>query len=156
MEFFYSNIYREKYAEFLKIDFPRVPFTADIELFKKVGELGKQLVQLHLLESGELDKPIAKYQGVGENDRIEKVVYNEDEQRVYINDCKYFEGINSELWSYHIGGYQVLYKYLKDRKGRILEDARRYCKIATALQKTIELQKEINLIYPKIEENILE
>ena len=153
---FYSNIYREKYAEFLKIDFPRVPFTADFELFKKVGELGKQLVQLHLLESDKLDIPIAKYQGAGENDRIEKVVYNEDEQRVYINDGKYFEGINSELWSYHIGGYQVLYKYLKDRKGRILEDARRYCKIATSLQKTIELQKEINLIYPKIEENILE
>ncbi len=153
---FYSNMYREKYAEFLKIDFPRVPFTSDLELFKKVGTLGKQLVQLHLLESDELDTPIAKYQGTGENDRIEKVVYNEDEQRVYINDGKYFEGINSELWQYHIGGYQVLYKYLKDRKGRILEDARRYCKIATALQKTIELQKEIDLLYPKVEENILD
>ena len=153
---FYSNIYRTKYAEFLKIDFPRVPFTADFELFKKVGELGKQLVQLHLLESDKLDIPIVKYQGAGENDRIEKVVYNEDEQRVYINDGKYFEGINSELWSYHIGGYQVLYKYLKDRKGRILEDARRYCKIATALQKTIELQKEMDLLYPAIEKNILE
>lgn len=153
---FYSNVYREKYAEFLKIDFPRVPFTADFELFRKVGALGKQLVQLHLLESKELDTLIAKYQGTGENDRIEKVVYNEDEQRVYINDGKYFEGINSELWSYHIGGYQVLYKYLKDRKGRILEDARRYCKIATALQKTIELQKEIDLIYLQVEENILE
>jgi len=153
---FYSNMYREKYAEFLKIDFPRVPFTSDLELFRKVGKLGKQLVQLHLLESDELDTPIAKYQGAGKNDRIEKVVYNKDEQRVYINDGKYFEGINSELWSYHIGGYQVLYKYLKDRKGRILEDARRYCKIATALQKTIALQKEIDLLYPDIEENILE
>ncbi len=153
---FYSNMYREKYAEFLKIDFPRVPFTSDLELFRKVGTLGKQLVQLHLLESDELDTPIAKYQGVGENDRIEKVVYNEVEQRVYINEGKYFEGINSELWQYHIGGYQVLYKYLKDRKGRILEDARRYCKIATALQKTIGLQKEIDLLYPKVEENILE
>ncbi|HDK27534.1 MAG TPA: DNA methyltransferase, partial [Candidatus Atribacteria bacterium] len=146
----------EKYAEFLKIDFPRVPFTSNLELFKKIGELGKQLVQLHLLESDELDTPIAKYQGASENDRIEKVVYNEDEQRVYINEGKYFEGINSELWQYHIGGYQVLYKYLKDRKGRILEDARRYCKIATALQKTIGLQKEIDLLYPKVEENILE
>ncbi len=153
---FYSTIYREKYAEFLKIDFPRVPFTSDYELFRKMGVLGKALVDLHLLKSRELESPVAKYQGTGENDRIEKVVYNEDEQRVYINDGKYFEGINSELWSYHIGGYQVLYKYLKDRKGRILEDARRYCKIATALQKTIVLQKEIDLLYPKIEDNILE
>lgn len=153
---FFSTLYREKYAEFLKIDFPRVPFTSDYELFKAVGTLGNALADLHLLKSHELDSPVAKYQGAGENDRIEKVKYDEETGRIYINDDKYFEGIEPEVWHYHIGGYQVLYKYLKDRKGRILEDARRYCRIVTALQKTIVLQKEIDQLYPSIEENILE
>jgi len=153
---FFSTLYREKYAEFLKIDFPRVPFTSDYELFKAIGTLGKALADLHLLKSHELDSPVAKYQGAGENDRIEKVKYDEETGRIYINDDKYFEGVEPEVWHYHIGGYQVLYKYLKDRKGRILEDARRYCRIVTALQKTIVLQKEIDQLYPSIEENILE
>lgn len=153
---FYSTLYRKKYAEFLKIDFPRVPFTSDYELFIAMGNLGKELADLHLLKSHELDSPVAKYQGDGENDRIEKVIYDEKTGRIYINDEKYFEGIEQEVWQYHVGGYQVLYKYLKDRKGRILEDARRYCRIVTALQKTIALQKEIDLLYPAIEENILE
>ena len=153
---FYSSVYREKYAEFLKIDFPRVPFCSDYELFMKMGVLGKALADLHLLKSHELETPIAKYQGTGENDRIERVKYDEKTGRIYINDEKYFEGIEPGVWHYHIGGYQVLYKYLKDRKGRILEDARRYCRIVTALQKTIVLQKEIDVLYPSIEENILE
>ena len=138
---FYSNIYRKTYAEFLRIDFPRVPFTADYDLFKKMGELGKELADLHLLKSPALDPPLAKYQGSGNNDRIEKITYNEDEQRIYINKDKYFEGIATEVWNYHIGGYQVLHKYLKDRKDRIMDDAPRYCRIVTALSKTIEIQK---------------
>ena len=119
---FYSNIYRETYAEFLKIDFPRVPFTADENLFQAIGDLGKQLADLHLLKSPLLDIPIARYQGPGDNDRIDRIDYKENEQRIYINDDKYFEGISPKVWNYHIGGYQVLAKYLKNRKGRILED----------------------------------
>lgn len=71
---FYSNIYRTKYAEFLKIDFPRVPFTRDYKLFKKMGDYGESLVDLHLLKSPELDTPIAKFQGKG-NDKVEKLRY---------------------------------------------------------------------------------
>ena len=152
---FYSNIYRETYAEFLKIDFPRVPFTSDYDLFIEMGKLGKELVFLHLLKSSELDSPIAKYQGSGDNDRIEKVIYKEDEQRIYINKEKYFEGVTSEVWNYHIGGYQVLHKYLKDRKDRMMADAPRYCRIVTALYKTIEIQKQIDNIYPEIEKNLV-
>ncbi|MBN1783713.1 MAG: DNA methyltransferase, partial [Alphaproteobacteria bacterium] len=85
---FYSNIYRETYAEFLKIDFPRVPFTADYDLFKKMGELGKELADLHLLKSPTLDPPIAKCQGSSTNDRIDRITYKEDEQRIYINKDK--------------------------------------------------------------------
>jgi len=152
---FYSNIYRETYAEFLKIDFPRVPFTSDYDLFIEMGKLGKELIALHLLKSPELDSPIAKYQGSGDNDRIEKVTYKEDEQRIYINKEKYFEGISPEVWNYHIGGYQVLRKYLKDRKDRMMDDAPRYCRIVTALYKTIEIQKQIDKLYPEIEKYLV-
>ena len=152
---FYSNIYRETYAEFLKIDFPRVPFTSDYDLFIEMGKLGKELAALHLLKSSELDLPIAKYQGSGDNDRIEKVIYKEDEQRIYINREKYFEVVTPEVWNYHIGGYQVLHKYLKDRKDRMMDDAPRYCRIVTALYKTIEIQKQIDKIYPEIEKNLV-
>ncbi len=153
---FYSNIYRETYAEFLKIDFPRVPFTADYEIFKTMGKLGKQLADLHLLKTPALDLPISKYQGSGTNDRIEKVTYKEDEQRIYINNDKYFEGIAPNVWNYYIGGYQVLQKYLKDRKGRNMDDAPRYCRIATALSKTIEIQEEIDTIYPEVEKKLVQ
>jgi len=152
---FYSNIYRETYAEFLKYDFPRVPFTANYELFEEIGKLGKQVADLHLLKSPALDQPVAKYQGSGTNDRIEKISYNQAEECIYINKDKYFEGITPQVWNYHIGGYQVLHKYLKDRKGRNMDDAPRYCRIVTALDKTIELQTQIDEIYPQVEKDIL-
>jgi len=151
----YSNIYRETYAEFLKIDFPRVPFTADYEVYKNLGESGKQLADLHLLKSPALNPPIARYQGSSQNDRIENVIYKKDEQRIYLNNDKYFEGIAPEVWHYYIGGYQVLHKYLKDRKGRTMDDAPRYCRIVTALSKTIEIQKQIDASYPDVEKKII-
>ena len=153
---FYSNIYRETYAVFLKIDFPRVPFTADYGLFKEMAKFGKKLADLHLLKSTALDTPIAKYQSSGNDDRIKKIIYEEDEKRIYINKDKYFEGIAPEVWNYHIGGYQVLHKYLKDRKSRMMDDAPRYCRIVTALSKTIEIQENIDEIYPEIEKELID
>ncbi|NOX86716.1 MAG: DNA methyltransferase, partial [Chlorobi bacterium] len=144
------------YAEFLKIDFPRVPFTSDHNLFKKIGNLGKKLADLHLLKSRALDPPVAKYQGSSQHDRIEKIIYKEAEQRIYINAEKYFEGISPAVWNYHIGGYQVLHKYLKDRKGRNMENAPKYCRIVTAINKTIEIQKKIDEIYPEVEKQLLQ
>ncbi len=151
----YSPTYREKYAEFLKIDFPRIPFTEDNGLSIQMSLFGDQLAQLHLLKSPALDSPIAKYQGSGENDTVDKVRYEAREQRVYINPDKYFEGVAPEVWNYRIGGYQVCHKWLKDRKGRLLslEEQKTYCKIVTALEKTIGIQREIDRIFQKIEEN---
>jgi hypothetical protein len=60
------------------------------------------------------------------------------------------------VWNYHIGGYQVLYKYLKDRKTRMLDDAPRYCRIVTALSKTIEIQKQIDELYPEVEKELID
>ncbi|MCX6640939.1 MAG: N-6 DNA methylase [bacterium] len=146
----FSNTYRKKYAEFLKGDFPRIPFTANTDLFAKLSRLGQRLIDLHLLHSDELDLPLAKYEGKGE-DKIEYVKYSD--KKVYIHDFKYFEGIKPEVWDYHVGGYQVCRKWLKDRKGRTLtmDEIMTYCRIVTALAKTIEVQKEIDRLYPGVE-----
>ncbi len=154
---FYSNTYRTKYKEFLKIDFPRIPFTKDYKLFKKMGEYGNRLVDLHLLKSKDLDPPIAKFQGEG-NNRVGKLRHDEKQKRVYINETQYFEGITEDIWNYQIGGYQVCSKWLKDRKDKTLslKEIKHYCKIVTSLQKTIEIQKSIDTIYPKIEKQAIE
>lgn len=149
--------YREKYAEFLKTDFPRVPFTADYKLFQKLAGLGEQLVNLHLLRSDELKNPIAKFSGK-DGSRVEKPEYKEKEKRVYINSSQFFENIEPAVWNYQIGGYHVLQKWLKDRKGRVLssEDVKHYCRVVTVLAKTIIVQKEIDKFYSKVEENLIE
>jgi predicted helicase len=152
---FYSNIYREKYAEFLKIDFPRVPFTRSHNLFIEMAELGKQLTDLHLLKSKLLDKPVSKYQGDSENDKVETIIYDETQKTIHINNEKYFDNVSPEVWNYQIGGYQVLHKYLKDRKGRILEDSRHYCKVVTAISKTIEIQKQADVLFPEVEKETI-
>lgn len=151
----YSNIYRQKYQEFLKIDFPRIPFIKNYSIFKKLVELGKILVELHLLKSPLLNNPIAKFFGKGDS-RIKKREYKETEQRVYINDSQYFENVKPEVWNYYIGGYQVLDKWLKDRKNRALsaEEVKIYCRIITALSETIKIQKKIDLFYLEIENNL--
>lgn len=147
----YSNTYRTKYAEFLKIDFPRIPFTKDYKLFIKLGELGKELADLHLLKSKKLNKPIAKFDVDGSNE-VDKVNYD-NAGKVYINKEQYFEPVPDEVWNYHIGGYQVCHKWLKDRKGRklTLEEREIYCKIVTALYHTIEIQKQIDELYDGVE-----
>ncbi len=168
----YSNIYRTKYAEFLKIDFPRVPFTKDYKLFKKMSEYGNRLIDLHLLRysangNSPLQNPIARFQGKGDN-RVEKPKYEQPPQSpfakgelkgvVHINKTQYFEGISQNVWSYQIGGYQVCDKWLKDRKGRSLslDEIQTYCRIATAIQETIEIQQNIDKIYDEIERLLLE
>lgn len=152
----YAPTYRTKYAEFLKIDFPRVPFTRNHELFEKAADLGRRLVDLHLLRSSELDQPIARFQGRGDNS-VEKPRYNSSEHRVYINGDQYFEGVAQPVWQYQIGGYQALDKWLKDRKGRKLnlEEIRHYCHVVTALVKTIEVQSEVDALYPEVEKNLI-
>jgi len=151
----YSNTYRTMYAEFLKIDFPRVPFTKDYELFGKLSALGEKLVNLHLLKSPELDSPIAKFPIAGDN-KVEKPVYKD--VRIYINKTQYFDGVEKEVWEYQVGGYQVCNKWLKDRKGRTLtlDDIRHYCKMVTALSKTIEIQTRIDELYDGVEADLIE
>jgi len=151
----YCNNYRQTYFDFLKVDFPRVPFTADGVLFQQMAALGKRLIDLHLLRSPELEQPIARFEGQGEDLTITTPKYDPKTSRVWINATHYLEGIAPEVWHYQIGGYQVLDKYLKGRKGRSLEDPRHILRVATALAKTIEVQKEIDALYPQVEENLI-
>lgn len=151
----HSNVYRKKFNEFLKIDFPHVPFAKDNELFNKVSKLGEELANLHLLKSEKLEsgKDI-KFPTIG-NNKAEKREYKDD--RIYINEKQYFTGVTPEVWNYHIGGYQVLDKWLKDRKDKVLssEDVNHYLKVITALKLTIKAQKEIDRIYSEVEKSLI-
>ncbi|HOJ03261.1 MAG TPA: N-6 DNA methylase [Bacteroidota bacterium] len=157
----YAPSYRARYAEYLKMDFPRIPFTKSDNLFGVMAQMGERLVKLHLLNSPDLDPPICRFEGKGSN-RIEKgrstgLRYEAAEERVYINSTQYFAPVSESVWNYQIGGYQVCERWLKDRKDRRLEldEIRTYCRIVTAIARTIELQEEIDRIYPKVEKSTI-
>jgi len=147
---FHSPTYRTRYAEFLKIDFPRLPLTSSPELFRALCAHGGELVGLHLLERHA--PPIATYPRAGDNN-VETVRYTApgeaeaaSEGRVWINREQYFEGVPPEVWNFHVGGYQVAHKWLKDRKGRELtfDDLDHYQRVVAALAETIRLMSEID------------
>ena len=146
---FHSPTYRSRYVEFLKMDFPRLPLTADKELFKALAGKGAELIALHLMESPLVNTIITRYPIDGSN-TVEKVSYNDSSQRVYINKTQYFEGVTPEVWNFRIGGYQVCHKWLKDRKGRTLtyDELTHYQKIVVALKDTIRLMAEIDSLIP--------
>jgi len=146
---FHSPTYRTRYAEFLKIDFPRLPLTSDKELFKSLAAKGDELVSLHLMESPVLNNLITKYP-IADSNTVEKVTYDDNSQRVCINKTQYFEGIPLGVWDFHIGGYQVCQKWLKDRKGRALtyDELTHYQKVVVALKETIRLMAEIDELIP--------
>jgi predicted helicase len=139
----HSPTYREKYNEFLKIDFPRVPYPTDAKKFWQLVKLGAELRQLHLLESD--SKYITKYPIDGDN-IVTKIKY--DSNKVYINDAQYFDGVPSPVWEFFIGGYQPAQKWLKDRKERELnfDDILHYQKIIVALSETIHLMTEVDKV----------
>jgi predicted helicase len=138
----HSPNYREKYQEFLKIDFPRVPYPQDQNSFWQLVKLGSELRKIHLLEGEIFEKLITTYPIDGDN-KVEKICY--EFGKVKINQSQYFEGITPNVWEFFIGGYQPAQKWLKDRKGKILsfEEILHYQKIIAALNKTDHLMKEI-------------
>lgn len=146
----HSNEYRRRFKQCLSLDFPRIPFTDDYDIFSSLSNYGKELADIHLLQSSKLNPPLAKYQGSGSNDTVEFIRYNKKKGIVQINPDKYFEGITPELWNYQVGGYNVLHKYLKDRKDKTLNDPKAYCRIAMALALTIEIQDRIDMIIDSV------
>ena len=148
---FHSPTYRTRYAEFLKIDFPRLPLTSNQKLFHELAIKGEELVNLHLMKSDKLNTLITTYQTIGDN-QVSEVTYNSELQRVYINKQSYFTDIPPHIWEFKIGGYQVLDKWLKDRKNAnrklSVEEINHYQKIVIALTDTLRLMQEIDKIIP--------
>ncbi|CCI24384.1 type ISP restriction/modification enzyme [Microcystis aeruginosa] len=145
---FHSPQYRQRYAEFLKIDFPRVPLTSNQELFWELVKKGDRLVQLHLMKA--TGKEISSYPVAGSN-LVEQVKYNENKQQISINSDQYFAGIPPQIWNFYIGGYQVCQKWLKDRKGRHLsyDDLEHYQQIISILGESIAIMETIDIIINK-------
>ncbi|HQV65947.1 MAG TPA: N-6 DNA methylase [Saprospiraceae bacterium] len=142
----HSPTYREKYKEFLKIDFPRVPYPKDKDTFWQLVKLGGEIRQIHLLESPTVEQYITQYPEDGDN-IVTKPKYVDS--KVYINDTQYFDNVPQIAWDFYIGGYQPAQKWLKDRKDRKLEfdDILHYQKIIVALAETDRLMKEIDKIH---------
>lgn len=141
---FHSPTYRSRYAEFLKMDFPRVPLTSDRKKFESLSKIGSELISLHLLEKSLTIK--TKFPIVGTNE-VGSVKYDSD--KVWINKTQYIQGVSDEVWNFHIGGYQVCQKWLKDRKGRTLgfDDLRHYGRIVATIEETIRIMAEIDEIF---------
>jgi predicted helicase len=160
---FHSPTYRKRYAEFLKMDFPRLPLTRDKALFRRLCGLGAELAAVHLLEAPKVEDFITAYPVSG-NHEVAKgyPLYLTPEEvqrrtggkankgRVCINKDQYFEGVAPELWAFHVGGYQVLEKWLRDRRGRNLsiDEINQYQRIVVALSETLRLMAEVDAAIP--------
>ena len=141
----HSPCYRERYKEFLKIDFPRIPYPTDWERFRDLVEKGEELRQLHLME----DLPHQAGVSFPVGGTLQVDCYRWEQNRVYINAEQYFEGVPESAWNFYIGGYQPAQKWLKDRKGMTLgfEDVKHYQRIIYVLQQTERIMLEIDNIY---------
>ncbi|MDM8542932.1 N-6 DNA methylase [Desulfococcaceae bacterium HSG9] len=153
----HSLSYREKYKEFLKIDFPRVPYPKTKTVFRKLVELGGELRTIHLLENPVVEQYITTYPEDGDNMVTRRIVKKDYEitdtvnqtGRVWINAKQYFGDVPHAAWEFYIGGYQPAKKWLKDRHGRELgfEDIQHYQKIIVALTETDKIMKRIDEIH---------
>ena len=150
----HSPAYRQTYAEFLKIDFPRVPFPRDPETFNRISGQGEALRRLHLMEDAAIGPALYRFDGEGDGAVAAGYPRFEPDAdaggrvgRVFINPDQYFAGVSETAWNFHIGGYQPAQKWLKDRRGRVLgfDDIRHYQKIIRILEETGRIMGEIDL-----------
>jgi len=141
----HSPAYRERYADFLKSDFPRLPLTSDKKLFYRLAKLGAQLADAHLMRAPVSANPAVKYPEAGSH-KVEKVRHDEKNRRVYINKTQFFAGVPKDDWDFFIGGYQVLDKWLKSRMNRVLsaEEVQHYQRLVAVIQKTRQLMKKVD------------
>lgn len=153
----HSPNYREKYAEFLKIDFPRVPFPDNAKHFWQLVEQGEQLRLWHLLKHPDLNdfsQFVTAYTVAGDNTITRKMTKtsigyeatSDTHGKVWINDTQYFDNVPKTAWEFYIGGYQPAQKWLKDRHGRTLsyDDIVHYQQMILALTKTDEIMQIID------------
>lgn len=137
--------YRQDYAEFLCIDFPRIPLPLSPQVFREVSKSGEALRRLHLMENTAVGATPYPFQGDGDS-AVGKPRF--EEGRIWINDAQYFSGVSEFVWDFQIGGYQPAQKWLKDRKERALswDDIRHYQKIIKILTETNRIMSEIEML----------
>lgn len=140
----HSKEYRETYSELMKTDFPRVPIVDSYEKFSRFEELGEKLVKLHLLET---DTHSGASYPEGGNNEVEKVEFEDD--KIYLNNSQYFDGISEDVWKFSVGGYQVLKYWLKKRKGTSLssDEIQEYLQIIGSIEKTLLIMEQIDEEY---------
>ncbi|EHD2554427.1 DNA methyltransferase [Campylobacter jejuni] len=144
----FHKVYREKYLDFLKIDFPKIPFVKDKNTFKNLSKLGLKLINLHLLKDEELDSSVgeALFKDIkNKNFKIQKIKYNKDTKELFINESLYFSKVSLEIYEFKIGGYIVLDKYLKSHKEEDI-DHKHFTLIIQTLDETLKAQDEISKI----------
>ena len=136
--------YRETYAEFLKIDFPRIPWPTTPDEFWDVSAKGTELRKLHLMEPASIGATPYPFMGEGDNE-VGKPRF--EDGCIWINDNQYFADAPPVSWDFYIGGYQPAQKWLKDRKGRALsfEDVKHYQRILKILAETDRIMEEIQM-----------
>lgn len=141
----HSLKFRTKYKDFLKTDFPKIPYPKKVKTFWELVELGSEIRQIHLLESPQVEDYIIEFDIPGDCVVIKPSF---KDGKIFINETQYFENVPEVAWNFYIGGYQPAQKWLKDRKERKLEfdDVEHYQKIIVALAETDRLMKEIDKI----------
>ena len=155
----HAPAYRNKYAQFLRADFPRIPFTADKDLFDKLAGLGSRLSPYISSSHRNSIRQPCRFDGEGDamvaRTKAQGFRFDPAEQRMHVNRTQYFSPLSPEVYQYRIGGYQVCEKWLKDRKERRLHttDIRTYCRMATAIERTITIQQQLDIAYVGLEDN---
>ncbi|MBQ3746030.1 MAG: DNA methyltransferase, partial [Kiritimatiellae bacterium] len=159
--------YRSRYREFLKVDFPRIPYPSSAEEFRRLASIGEKLVAVHLLKDPKVRDMFSPYANFpvaggnvveflatknaedakvdGEDESLRSLRQKDNAFRVYINSTQYFDNVPETAWNFYVGGYQPAQKWLKDRKGRTLtsDDIMHYKAIVAALVETQRLMDEI-------------
>jgi len=143
----HSPKYRIRYVEFLKMDFPRLPLTGSLKMFLKLAKLGHEIVTLHLLDSSKLSNLNTEFIG-NSSFEVEKISWLKNTVWIDKAQTTGFKGVSEEVWNFHVGGYKVCEKWLKDRKGRKLSkvDITHYQQVVFSLLETIRLMEEIDVV----------
>ena len=143
MPYYTVSAYRERYYEFLKYGFPRIPMPVDLDHFRRLSTLGQKLIDMHLLKNIP-GPPRHRFEGEGDAS-VSKLVYRDG--HVWINPAQCFTDVPEAVWEFEIGAYQVCEKWLKERDGTILSDVeiRQYQQILVALTETIHIMAELDI-----------
>ncbi len=136
--------YRTLYAEFLKIDFARIPWPASPDEFWNVSAKGMELRKLHLMDPAAISATPFPFTGDG-NSKVDKPRF--EGNRIWINETQYFDSVPDVSWDFYIGSYQPAQKWLKDRKGQTLSfgDVKHYQRIIKILSETHRIMKTITM-----------